>query len=266
MSQAALLDARLTVEYAGRRCVLDELELKIGSGEIVGLVGQSGSGKSTLAMALLGLHDRRAVRIAGSAKFGGIDLLKLSEKELRRLRGRELALVPQSAVAALNPRRTIGEHLRETWQVHRGRDGDWRAEAGTALEGVSLPSSDAFLKQVPAQISVGMAQRVLIAMSVLHKPSLLIADEPTSSVDVITQAEILRLFRNLNETHGTAMLFITHDLLAAAGLCHTIAVLNEGRIVETGEARAVLETPVHPYTRKLVGALPVAALQPLPLR
>jgi ABC-type dipeptide/oligopeptide/nickel transport system ATPase component len=146
--------------------------------------------------------------------------------------------------------------MREAWQVHRGREGDWRAEARSALEAVNLPDDDRFLERYPKELSVGMAQRVLIAMAVLHRPSVLIADEPTSALDVITQAETLKLFRHLNAVHGTAMLFITHDLLAAASLCHRVAILHEGRIVETATTAEIFERPEHPYTRRLVEALP----------
>ncbi|MCW5983404.1 MAG: ABC transporter ATP-binding protein [Bryobacteraceae bacterium] len=251
-----LLRARVSVDYEGRGAVLRDLDLRVAPGEIVGLAGQSGSGKSTLALALMGLLDPRRAAVRGAIHFRGRDLLTLPEREFRSLRGKEIAFVLQSALASLNPAMRIGAQLREAWEVHRGRGGDWKAEAGAALEAVSLPRDDAFFRRFPKDLSVGMAQRVLIAMAVLHRPALLIADEPTSALDVITQAEILKLFRGLNAAYGTAVLFITHDLPSAASLCHRIAVLHEGRIVETAAAPEIFERPRHPYTKRLIEALP----------
>jgi len=251
-----LLEAHVSVSYKDRGRVLRDLKLRVEPGEILGLAGQSGSGKSTLALALLRLLDPRQTTVEGYVRLGGRDLLKLSESELRRMRGRDLALILQSAISSLNPRMRIGAQIREAWQVHRGREGDWRAQARFALEGVGLRYDDWLLGRYPGELSVGMAQRVLIAMAVLHRPALLIADEPTSALDLVTQAELLKLFRHLNSAHGTAILFITHDLAAAITLCQRIAVLAEGAIVETAASREILTNPRHPYTSRLVEALP----------
>jgi len=254
--RAGVLEARVSVSYKDRGPVLRDLQLCVESGEILGLAGQSGSGKSTLAMALLRLLDPRQAKVEGSIRFGGRDLLALSESELRKLRGKEMALVLQSAISSLNHRMRVGAQIREAWQVHRGRDGDWRERARIALEGVGLRYDDWLLQRYPGELSVGMAQRILIAMAVLHRPALLIADEPTSALDLVTQADLLKLFRHLNSAYGTAILFITHDLAAAITLCHRIAVLADGAIVETAASQEILTRPQHPYTRRLVEALP----------
>jgi len=237
--------------------VLRDVSLEIRRGEVLGLVGQSGSGKSTLAMAILGLLDRKSVRAEGAIEFDGCDLLKLRERELRELRGRRIALVLQSPLSSLNPALKIRTQLKEAWQAHASgstADGDGAIRA--ALESVSLPSSNEFLRKYPSQMSVGQAQRVLIAMAVLHRPALLIADEATSALDVITQSEILALFRALNRSSGMAILYISHDLASVAGICDRIAILHEGQIVETGTTQQVLTSPRHEYTQRLMAAMP----------
>jgi len=251
-----LLSARVSVRYGDKPPVLREVALDIRRGQVVGLVGQSGSGKSTLTMAILGLLDAKRTHTEGFIEFEGSDLLKLCERELRGLRGRKIALVLQSPLSALNPALKIRTQLREAWRVHaadpKGADTAIRA----ALESVTLPSSEEFLRKYPSQMSVGQAQRVLIAMAVLHRPALLIADEATSALDVITQAEILALFRQLNRTTGMAILYISHDLASVAGICDRIAILHQGQIVEFGTAEQVLKNPQHEYTRRLMAAVP----------
>jgi ABC-type glutathione transport system ATPase component len=252
-----LLDVRLSVDYPGKPGVLRDVTFQLNRGEILGLVGKSGSGKSTLALAILGLLDTKGARARGHVLFQGRDLLALPEKEMRRLRGREIGLVLQSPLASLNPGLLLSTQLEEAWRAHaNGGSAGWAQRASELMESVSLSSDPAFLRRRPAELSVGLAQRVLIALAILHRPPLLLADEPTSALDVITQAEILELFARLNRNLGMGMLYISHDLLSVASLCNRIAILHEGAIVETGPPEQIFSRPEHPYTRRLVDALP----------
>lgn len=252
-----LLSARLTVQYGGKPPVLRDVRVEIRRGEVLGLVGQSGSGKSTLAMAILGLLDRKRAQADGTIEFEGCDLLKRNERQFREIRGRKIALVLQSPLSSLNPALKIRTQLKETWRAHAtGSGSDCECAVRAALEAVSLPSSEEFLRKYPSQMSVGQAQRVLIAMAVMHRPALLIADEATSALDVITQSEILALFRELNRSSGMAILYISHDLASVAGICDRISILHEGQIVETGSADDILLRPHHEYTRRLMAAMP----------
>ena len=257
-----LLSTNVSVRYGEKPPVLRDVRLGIRSGEVLGLVGQSGSGKSTLAMAILGLLDRKRAQAAGEIRFDGCDILSLRERELRGLRGRRIALVLQSPLSSLNPALKIRTQLKEAWRAHAAGSSDvCEAAMRAALESVSLPSSDEFLRKYPSQMSVGQAQRVLIAMAVMHRPELLIADEATSALDVITQSEILALFRELNRSSGMAILYISHDLASVAGICDRIAILHEGQIVETGTTDQVLIHPQHPYTQRLMAAMPKMPLR-----
>src|SRR5256885_3188290 len=251
-----LLTARVTVHYPGKAPVLDGVALDIAPGEIVGLVGQSGSGKSTLALAILGLLSRKRATIEGSIVFHGADLLKMRERDLRGLRGRALSLVLQSPLASLNPALRIRTQLKEAWRAHAGSASNCEAAIQSAMSSVSLPSDTEFLRKYPAQLSVGQAQRVLIAMAVMHRPALLVADEATSALDVITQSEILELFVKLNRETGMSILYISHDLPSVAGICRRIAILHEGEIVECGLTEQTFASPIHPYTRRLMSSLP----------
>jgi ABC-type glutathione transport system ATPase component len=259
-----LLSTHLWLRYGNKPPVLRDVDLDIRHGEVLGLVGQSGSGKSTLAMAILGLLDKRQAHVEGTVGFDGSDLLRLSEQDLRALRGRKLALVLQSPLSSLNPALKIRTQLKEAWRAHAsGPKADCNAAIRAALESVSLPSTDEFLRKYPSQMSVGQAQRVLIAMAVMHRPALLIADEATSALDVITQSEILALFRALNRSTGMAILYISHDLASVAGICDRIAILHEGQIVESGTTQQVLTRPQHEYTKRLMAAMPkMPALDP----
>jgi len=251
-----LLSAHLSVSYAGK-AVLRDVEFEIRRGEVLGLVGQSGSGKSTLAMAILGLLDAKRSRVEGTINFQDCDLLRLGERGLRERRGRVLALVLQSPLSSLNPALKIRTQLKEAWRAHAsGSSADCDRAIRAALESVSLPSSDEFLSKYPSQMSVGQAQRVLIAMAVTHRPALLIADEATSALDVITQSEILALFRELNRSTGMAILYISHDLASVAGICDRIAILHEGQVVECNATEAIFANPQHEYTKRLMAAMP----------
>ncbi len=252
-----LLSTRVTVQYWDKPAVLRDAVIEVQAGEILGLIGQSGSGKSTLAMAILGLLDRKKAQLKGPILFEGSDLLSLRETELRGMRGRKIALVLQSPLSSLNPALKIRTQLREAWRAHAsGSPSDCDQAIRNALQSVSLPWDDEFLKKYPAQMSVGQAQRVLIAMAIVHRPALLIADEATSALDVITQAEILKLFRQLNQDFGMAILYISHDLASVAGICDRVAILHEGHIVESGPTNIVLTTPHHEYTQRLLASMP----------
>jgi ABC-type dipeptide/oligopeptide/nickel transport system ATPase component len=253
----ALLSAHFSVRYGGKPPVLRDVELEIQRGEVLGLVGQSGSGKSTLAMSILGLLDRKRAQAEGIIRFQDIDLLQLTERELRALRGRAVSLVLQSPLSSLNPALKIRTQLKEAWRAHAlGTNTDCMNAIRASLQSVSLPTSDDFLRKYPSQMSVGQAQRVLIAMAVMHRPALLIADEATSALDVITQSEILALFRELNRSTGMAILYISHDLASVAGICDRIAILHQGEVVECGTTERMFANPQHEYTQRLMAAAP----------
>jgi ABC-type glutathione transport system ATPase component len=255
--QDVVLSAQVSVRYGDKPHVLRDVALQIRRGEVLGLIGQSGSGKSTLALAILGLLDRKKVESEGTIQFEGSELLHLPERDLRSLRGRKIALVLQSPLSSLNPALRIRTQLSESWRAHAsGSRSDCDRAIRESLESVSLPSTDEFLRKYPSQMSIGQAQRVLIAMAVLHRPALLIADEATSALDVITQSEILALFRELNRNFGMAVLYISHDLASVAGICDRVAILHDGRIVESGETLQVLTNPQNDYTRRLMAAMP----------
>jgi peptide/nickel transport system ATP-binding protein len=253
-----LLKLKASVDYGSKR-VLNDVSLDVAEGEIVGLVGRSGEGKSTIALSILGLLGLKGGRCAGEIVFQGRDLLRLKPDEMRKLRGKEIALVPQSPLAALNPNMRLGSQLEEAWRAHERGKPDWKG----LLESVSLPAEESFLRQYPRALSVGLAQRFLIAMAILHDPALLLADESTSALDTITQAEILGLFKRLNQTRGIAILYISHDLASVASLCDRVAILHDGEIVECDSVDEVFLNPKSEYTKQLVSAIPRVPV-PLP--
>lgn len=252
-----LLSANFSVDYRNKPGALKNVSLKMKHGEALGLVGQSGSGKSTLALSLMGLIPFKGGIITGKVEFLGKDILKQSEPERRAILGNRLSIVLQSPLSALNPYLSIGAQLREAWKAHAsGARAEGTRAIISALQNVSLPSDDEFLRRRPAQLSVGQGQRVCIAMAILHRPALLLADEATSALDPITQSEILSLFARLNSEMGTAILYISHDLLSVAALCHRICILLEGQIIECDTPERIFNSPRHEYTRRLVAALP----------
>lgn len=256
-SESRLLSARISVDYRNKPGVLKGLRLEIQRGEIVGLVGESGSGKSTLALALLQLLPLKGAKVQGEVVFQGENLLQKTESQLRDIRGRQMSVVLQSPLTSLNPALRIQTQLKEAWRAHAGGTGEQcHAAISAALRSVSLPDDDEFIRRRPSHLSVGQGQRVIIAMAILHRPALLIADEPTSALDTITQSEILRLFERLNRELRMAILYISHDLLSVAALCHRVAILKDGGIVECDAPDIIFDSPRHPYTQRLVAALP----------
>jgi len=258
MSSDLLLRVQLDANYGGQP-VLHDVRLELGRGEVLGLVGSSGAGKSTLVLSLLGLLPWRGGRVRGEVLLQDENLLQLPERRLRALRGRVVGFIPQSPMSALNPALSLEKHFKEAWRAHEQMAGDILPERmRTLLDEVQLPASRDFLSRKPAEISVGQAQRVLIALALLHEPALLVADEPTSALDPVTQTQIVELLRRLNRRHGASLLYVSHDLVSVLGMCHRIAVLEAGTIVESLNV-GDLENAQHPATRRLLGTLPVPA-------
>jgi len=258
MSNEPLLRVSLQAGYAGKP-VLRDVRFELRSGEVLGLVGTSGAGKSTLVLSLLGLLPWRGGRVTGEVMLAGQNLLALRERDLRKLRGRKVALIPQSPMTALNAAISLQTHFNEAWRAHEnsGRAG-LAQRLQTLLAEVQLPSSPEFLRMRPSQISVGQAQRVLIALALLHRPELIVADEPTSALDPVTQTQIVDLLKRLNRQHGTTLLYISHDLISVLQLSDRIAVLDSGTIVETMPV-CDIDRARHPATIGLLKALPVPA-------
>ena len=236
---------------------VDDVSFSIEEGKILGLVGESGSGKTVTGFSILGLVDPPGQVVGGSLNFMGTELVGLGEKEMRRLRGKRIAMVFQDPMMTLNPVLRIDTQIVEAIHAHEKVS---RAEglrrARDALGQVGIPSPEARLKAYPHQFSGGMRQRVAIAIALLHRPSLIIADEPTTALDVTIQGQILFEVQKLCRQSGTAMMWITHDLAVVAGLADHISVMYAGRIVEQGTVDQVLDSPLHPYTHGLIGSVP----------
>ncbi|MEW2508218.1 ABC transporter ATP-binding protein [Amycolatopsis sp. NPDC047767] len=259
---APLLDVRgLEAVYDSPRGpvhALNGVSFSVKPGEVLALVGESGSGKSASALAVMGLLQRTRGRVtAGNVLFRDQDLLALPERDLRGLRGKDIALVFQNPMTTLNPTLTIGAQLREVIRHHTGKS---RREAGARalelLRLVEIPDPEARLKSYPHQLSGGLRQRVMIALALSCDPSLLITDEATTALDVTTQAQVLHLLKRLSAELGTALVVITHNMGVVAGLADRVAVMYAGRIVEIGAVDEVFYAPAHPYTAGLLGAIP----------
>jgi peptide/nickel transport system ATP-binding protein len=238
--------------------VVDEISVEVRAGEVLGLVGESGSGKTTVGMALLG-HVRRGGHVAGGViRIDGRDLSSLGERELRRLRGGVVSYIPQDPGTSLNPALRISTQLEEILEAHAAEGGAKQrmARVREALEEVALPSDDEFLKNYPHQLSGGQQQRVAIAMAFANRPHVIVCDEPTTGLDVTTQARVLETVRDLCQSHQVAALYVSHDLAVIAELADRVAVMYGGRIVESGTRDQLFKDPSHPYTRRLLRAVP----------
>ena len=236
---------------------VDDVSFSIEKGKILGLVGESGSGKTVTGFSILGLVDPPGRVVGGSINFMGTELVGLAEEEMRRLRGRRIAMVFQDPMMTLNPVLRIDTQIIEAITAHeKVSRAEGMRRARDALGQVGIPSPEARLKAYPHQFSGGMRQRVAIAIALLHRPSLIIADEPTTALDVTIQGQILFEVQKLCSQSGTAMMWITHDLAVVAGLADNISVMYAGRIVEEGTVDEVLDNPLHPYTRGLIGSVP----------
>ena len=260
MSTATIEVRNLRTHFFTRAGVVkavDDVSFTVGRGRVLGLVGESGSGKSVTGFSIIGLVDPPGRIVGGSILYQGQDLAKLSEREMRALRGNRIAMIFQDPMMTLNPVLRIDTQMIEAVRAHaKVSHAEARTRARDVLGLVGIPSPDERLMAYPHQFSGGMRQRVAIAIALLHHPDLLIADEPTTALDVTIQAQILAEVQKLATTYGTAMIWITHDLSVIAGLADDIAVMYAGRIVETGTAETVLESPLHPYTSGLIGSVP----------
>jgi oligopeptide/dipeptide ABC transporter ATP-binding protein len=260
---APLLEIRgLSTHYVsarGSRVVraVDDVSLALEPGETLGIVGESGSGKTTLALSILRLLPPAARIVGGAIRFAGEDLLSKSAAEMRRIRGKRIAMILQDPMASLNPLFTIGDQVAEPMRVHEGasRRTAW-GRARDLLRAVRIAAPEARLGEYPHQLSGGMRQRIVGAIAISCEPQLLIADEPTTSLDVTIQAQYLNLLRDLQRAHRLALIFITHNLGIVAKMCDAVAVMYAGRVVESGGVRQIFNKPAHPYTQALLESIP----------
>jgi peptide/nickel transport system ATP-binding protein len=265
MTESVLSVRDLVVEIPTRRALLravDQVSFEISAGEILGVVGESGAGKSMMGNAIIGLLNRPARIVGGEIILKGRRVDNLPREDLRRLRGKDIGMVFQDPLTSLNPLITIGEQLTETILEHlpvsRGEALD---RAVAALDDVGIPAAADRINSYPHQFSGGMRQRVVIALALCAEPSLLIADEPTTALDVSVQAQIIALLKSLCRSRGTAVMLITHDMGVIAEATDRVAVMYAGRMVEVDKVSRLLTTPQHPYTRGLVASTPVASAQ-----
>jgi ABC-type dipeptide/oligopeptide/nickel transport system ATPase component len=255
---SALLDVEhLTVDFGAGTRVVDDVSFTMAAGETLGLVGESGSGKSVTAFSILRLLQPPGQVTAGRILFDGQDLLALSEREMRAIRGARISLIFQEPMTALNPVMRVGDQIAEALTAHGvASRTDARARAVELLEAVKIADPARRARDYPHQLSGGMRQRVMIAIALACRPPLVIADEPTTALDVTIQAQMLELIRQLQKQFGLALLLITHDFGVVAEMADRVAVMRTGRIVEHGPVRQILRAPVHEYTRQLLAAVP----------
>jgi len=236
---------------------VDGVSFNVEPGQVLGIVGESGCGKSVTCLTIMGLNDKRSTTSTGEVLFRGEDLLRASPKRLREIRGNEIAMIFQDPMTSLNPVHTIGKQLTEAVLLHR--DVSRKQAAARALElleAVRIPRAERRIGDYPHQFSGGMRQRVMIAMALINSPDVLIADEPTTALDVTTQAQILELLKQLQQDFGTAIIMITHDLGVVAETCDDVVVMYSAKVVEHAEVDEIFERPAHPYTWGLMGSLP----------
>jgi len=251
---------------AGVVKAVDGVSLSVARGEVLGLVGESGSGKSVTGYSIMGLVDPPGEVVGGSIKLDGQELVGMDDDSLRHVRGKKIAMIFQDPMMTLNPVLRIDTQMTEAILAHENVSKKAAlARAQQALERVGIPAAAERLKAYPHQFSGGMRQRVAIATALLNQPAVIIADEPTTALDVTIQSQILAEIQQLCSEMGTALIWITHDLTVVAGLAQRIAVMYAGRVVETGPVNDVLDDPIHPYTRGLLGSLPSAAVPGQPL-
>jgi peptide/nickel transport system ATP-binding protein len=252
---------------AGVVKAVDDVSFTVGRGRVLGLVGESGSGKSVTGFSIMGLVDPPGRIVGGSIWFQGKDLATLSEEEMRHLRGNRIAMIFQDPMMTLNPVLRVDTQMIETVLAHeKVLEEEARRRARDALGMVGIPSPEERLKAYPHQFSGGMRQRVAIAIALLHRPDLIVADEPTTALDVTIQGQILAEVQKLAANTGTSLIWITHDLSVVAGLADDIAVMYAGKIVEFGDVGEVLDKPLHPYTHGLLGSIPSRNRRGEPLR
>lgn len=237
--------------------VVYDMNLSMEAGEIVGIVGESGSGKSMTALAIAGLLSRHDIQKTGRIEFEGKELLTCSRSELRKLQGKDIAMIFQEPMTSLNPVKRIGWLVEENLRIHTDMTKEERKQKALAiLSDVGLKDAERVYHAYPHQLSGGMRQRVMIAAAMIGEPKLLIADEPTTALDVTVQAQIIKLLKKMNQKNNTAILFISHDLSLVSSLCTTIYVMQGGHVVEKGSNDEVFHHPNDPYTRELIAAIP----------
>jgi peptide/nickel transport system ATP-binding protein len=242
----------------GRIPAVDGVNITVNKGEILGIVGESGCGKSVTSLSVMRLIPNPPGKIvSGAIKFKGEDLVTTSEKRMREIRGNEIAMIFQEPMTSLNPVYSIGDQIGEAIRIHtKVTKKEARQRSVDILKKVGIPRAEAIVGEYPHQLSGGMRQRVMIAMAMACNPELLIADEPTTALDVTIQAQILDLMRTLNRDSGTAIMLITHDLGVVAEMCHRVVVMYAGNVVEEGDVRTILKQPKHPYTIGLLHSIP----------